>query len=210
METEGVIKFELDYTQAPPLAGNQIALLNGWRRIFYLSGLIGQDQDRYGGYGYGNISRRIEPYEAPPNKRRFIISGSQTGHLPEINTGHYAVVETYDPNRHQVSAHGPIKPSSESLSHGVIYDLIPSARCVIHAHSPDIWNNAHALNIPITSPSATYGSMELVDEIKQLLKDQSLKIFSMGGHEDGIVAFGTGLSEAGCLLISTLAQALSV
>ena len=210
MSTEGVIKFQLDHIKAPPLPENQIVHLIGWRRIFYLCKLIGQDDKRYEGYGYGNISCRIEPFKAVPNKRRFVITGSQTGHLPETNSSHYALIETYCPNRYQVHARGPIKPSSESLTHGVIYDLIPSARSVIHVHSPEIWFNAKTLNIPITSPEATYGSMELINEIKDILQNTSLKLFSMGGHEDGIVAFGDSLEDAGCLLVSALAKALSL
>jgi hypothetical protein len=206
---EGVIKFQLDYVPGPPPAENQIAHLNGWRRILYLSKLIGQDASRYGGYGYGNLSCRLAPFKAKPNRRKFVISGSQTGHLPKLSPSHYAVVEAYDPDRYRVSATGPIEPSSESLTHGIIYDLMPSAQCVMHAHSPEIWHNADGLGIPVTSASATYGSPELITEIKGLLQDKPPPLFSMGGHQDGIVAFGTNVEEAGCLLVRALARALS-
>ena len=52
-----------------------------WRALLYQHKLIGQDPMRYGGYGYGNLSVRLAPYDAPPALRAFIISGSQTGEL---------------------------------------------------------------------------------------------------------------------------------
>jgi hypothetical protein len=38
--------------------------LNAWRKIMYMTALIGQDPARYGGYGFGNISCRLDDLEA--------------------------------------------------------------------------------------------------------------------------------------------------
>ncbi len=58
--------------------------------------LIGQDPARYDGYDFGNVSQRIGDIDAPHGKRSFIISGTQTGHLQELDSRHYTRVMSYD------------------------------------------------------------------------------------------------------------------
>ena len=98
--------------------------------------LIGQDPNRYQGYGFGNISQRIGPFPAPLHHRRFAITGTQTGHLPELGPEHFAIVDVCIPLEGVVHASGPVKPSSESMAHGLLYDMDARTRCVIHVHAP--------------------------------------------------------------------------
>src|SRR5688572_8794516 len=49
---EGVIKYQLDFTLAPPLPAHDIAEINHWRAMLYTHKLVGQDPALYGGYGY--------------------------------------------------------------------------------------------------------------------------------------------------------------
>ena len=58
MHREGVIKFDLDYREGPPVSADYLTELNAWRTIFCRLGLLGQDPARYGGLGFGNLSRR--------------------------------------------------------------------------------------------------------------------------------------------------------
>ncbi|MDJ0756418.1 MAG: class II aldolase/adducin family protein [Ardenticatenaceae bacterium] len=207
-EQEGVIKYKLEFTPTSPLDITLVHLLTAWRHICKLTGLIGQDPHRYEGYGFGNISARIAPNEAP-----FLISGSQTGHLETLTAAHYAVVEQCFPAENRVVARGPLRPSSESMTHGTIYQQDPTVQAVIHAHSPDIWRCAERLALPQTAASIPYGSPEMAEEVARLFIKNSLserQIFSMKGHEDGIVAFGSSLDEAGHILIQTFASALTI
>jgi ribulose-5-phosphate 4-epimerase/fuculose-1-phosphate aldolase len=207
---EGVIKFQLDFTPAPPLAAAEIAEINHWRAMLYQAKLIGQDAARYGGYGYGNLSVRIPPFDAEPALRRFIISGSQTGHLAELGPEHYTVVTESYPAENRVVAGGPIRPSSESLTHAAVYALDPAIRAVFHAHSPEIWQAAQLLHIPITDAAVPYGTPAMAAEVTRLYTTTHLaqwRIFSMGGHEDGIVSFGRTAQEAGDVLLAALAAA---
>ena len=59
MREEGVIRFDLEFTAVSPVTIPALDELNAWRRILRQLGLIGQDPSRYGGYGFGNISRRL-------------------------------------------------------------------------------------------------------------------------------------------------------
>jgi ribulose-5-phosphate 4-epimerase/fuculose-1-phosphate aldolase len=207
---EGVIKFQLDFTPAPPLPTTDIAEINHWRTLLYQHRLIGQDPARYGGYGYGNLSIRLAPFDAPPALRAFMISGSQTGELPKLGPQHYTVVSECYSAENRVVARGPIRPSSESLTHGAVYACDSAIHVVLHAHSPEIWRAAAQLNLPITTESVPYGTPAMAAEVARLFATSDVAqrhIFSMGGHEDGIVAFGATAEEAGDLLLATLATA---
>lgn len=207
MQEEGVIKFNLAFKDAAAVSADTLTVLNRWRNILWQQALIGQDQNRYEGYGFGNVSQRIGDFNAPRGKRSFIISGTQTGQLPELDNNHYAHVKTYDAASNAVSAEGPIKPSSESLTHGMIYDLDNEIHVVLHVHSPDIWLNADSLGIPVTDTTVPYGTPKMAEEVQRLFNETDVrekKIFSMGGHEDGVVSFGTTAEEAGDILLRTL------
>ncbi len=209
-QQEGVIRFRLQFTQAPPTPFDDLREINAWRKILYLAELIGQNPDWYGGFGYGNISQRLEPFDAPEHQRRFVVSGTQTGGVADLTEEHYATVLVCHPEQNLIVAEGPIRPSSESLTHGMLYALDDSLRCVIHVHSPHIWRNAQALGIPITREGVAQGTPEMAEEARLLFRDTWVReqiIFAMGGHEDGVVSFGQTAEEAGTVLISYLARA---
>ena len=203
---EGLIKFQLDFTEGEPLPADCWKELNIWRDQMFTVCLIGKDPERYGGCSYGNVSQRLKPGE-----NTFIICGSQTGGIPLLNEQHYTTVDSCDFNNNRIEAHGPIKPSTDSLTHGIIYQSNPSINFVLHAHSPEIWQLRHHLGLACTSADAAYGTQEMVQEVQRLLDDETVKnghIFAMDGHEDGIVSFGeTGEIAAG-VLITFLNKAL--
>jgi L-ribulose-5-phosphate 4-epimerase len=205
---EGVIKFQLEFREAPPVADEIVREINGWRKILKQLGLIGQDPDRYGGFGYGNISRRLGP--GRQGQRPFIITGSQTGGLAQLTGRHYAKVLACDPKRNLVKAEGPIRPSSEALTHAMIYNLDPYARFVMHVHSREIWQKAHLLSLLRTSGRASYGTPEMAEEVERLFleaRGKRNRIFVMDGHEDGVVSFGRSAERTVAVLLSALAQA---
>jgi ribulose-5-phosphate 4-epimerase/fuculose-1-phosphate aldolase len=209
MREEGVIRFDLEFTAASPVTIPTLDELNAWRRILRQLDLIGQDSKRYGGYGFGNISRRLPPFDAPENHRPFIISGSQTGHLTELSAAGFATVNDYDAGRNRIVATGPVKPSSESLTHGSVYNVNNDIRVIFHVHSPDIWHCASIMNLPATDASVSYGTPAMAREVEKMFEavDHIVTgVFVMGGHEDGVIAFGRTVDEAGSVLVRTLAH----
>ena len=83
----------------------------------------------------------------------------------------------------------------------------------MHVHSPHLWHHAEALGLPITRPDVPYGSPEMSDEVRRLFRETAVhrqRLFSMGGHEDGLVAFGKTAEEAGTVLLNYLARALQL
>lgn len=209
MQEEGVIKFVLEFTAAEAAAIPGLDELNAWRCVLRQLGLIGQDRARYGGCGFGNISRRLPPYDATKNHRPFVISGSQTGHLDELSSAGFATVSEYDAARNRVVASGPVKPSSESLTHGAVYNASADIRVIYHVHSPAIWRCASQLNIPTTDAQVSYGTPAMAREVERLVEESGgmeAGIFVMGGHEDGVIAFGHTADDAGSVLIRALAH----
>lgn len=206
---EGVVQFNLTFLPADPLPAARIRALNAWRQILYKLGLIGQDPRRYGGLGFRNVSMRVES----GNAASFIISGTQTGGMGRLFPEHYTLVRAVNPETNSVVAEGVVPPSSESLTHGSLYGLDRTIGAVIHAHSPEIWSQAQAIGIPVTRKEARYGTPEMADAVCRLFQNTpvgALKIFAMGGHADGIVAFGEGLEQAGLTLVRYLALATTV
>lgn len=207
MKAEGVIKFDLSYRVAEAVAPRGLDDLNTWRNRLWQLRLIGQDPQRYAGCGYGNVSMRCGPRDAERGKRTFIISGTQTGGLPELDDRHYTRVESYDVAANRVVAQGPVMPSSETLTHGILYDMDTRIQAVLHVHSPDIWQAAETLGLPVTDATVAYGTPAMATEVQRLFRETEVMrqhLFSMGGHEDGIVAFGETVPEAGETLMAAL------
>ncbi len=206
---EGVIKFQLDFQQGPAPGAELLVELDAWRAIFLRRGLLGQDPERYQGLGFGNLSRRLPGRDDCV----FLISGTQTGHLARLAPKDYATVLRCDPGANRLSANGQVKPSSEALSHGILYQCNPHIHWVMHLHSPDIFAHYRELGLPFTAPSVAYGTPEMAREIKRLASQHHCSapgLLVMGGHEDGILAFGKQAETTGALVIDTLERALAL
>lgn len=195
-EQEGVIKYKLSFVHQPISSCISISQLDKWRHVLFNLALIGQDPKRYGGLGFGNISNRI----SQSAENAFLISGTQTGHLPYLTRKHYSVITHCDPALNQLTAYGETKPSSESLTHGVLYNEIPSIGAVVHVHSPTIWNLVDQLALPATEPQIPYGTPDMASAVLNIAEDISASaiepVFAMKGHVDGVVAFGPDLLSA--------------
>lgn len=207
-EQEGVIKYRLSHQPEAPVVPAAVAELIAWRRILYRLDLIGEDPKRYGGFGFGNLSVRLP--SAGSAQYPFLISGTQTGALTELTPEHFATVIDWLPYENRILSRGPIQPSSEAMTHAGIYALDQRTRAVIHVHSPHIWQASRWLGLPQTSADADYGSPAMAQAVRDLLalrENRRRRVFVMLGHEDGVVAFGPSLSQAGCALLSVLAEA---
>lgn len=207
MVDEGVIKFTADHDKGGLRAsemGPQLGHLRGWRALMRRTEMVGQVQERYGGAGFGNLSARLPPTSSGKGRRRFLITGTQTGGKDAMDTADFCVVREYDLAKNRVQSYGPVLPSSESLTHGAIYDLTPHIRYVFHGHSPLIWKAAAKLRLPSTAEGVGYGTQEMAREVQRLYRSGALperRVLAMAGHEDGIIAFGHSAEEAGNALL---------
>jgi len=203
---EGVIKYRLDFTPGPALPTVQLTELIAWQHIARQLGLLGRDPTRYGGLAYGNLSLRL------PNGG-FAISATQSADVENPGPEHYAQVSDWDCAGNRITAIGPAPPSSESLTHAALYDADPAIGCIIHGHAPTIWQRRVALHLTSTAPDVAYGTPAMATEVARLYRESDLAghgTLAMGGHQDGVLAFGRDPDEAGLEMLLLLRRALSL
>jgi L-ribulose-5-phosphate 4-epimerase len=144
------------------------------------------------GIGFGNISVRASA------SGRFIISGTQTGHLAEVGGEHFALVTEFDLATNNVTCNGPIQASSESMTHATIYSLDASINAVVHIHSAEMWVRLSNV-LPATDAEVAYGTPEMAKEFERLYGNTEFPatgVAIMAGHEDGLISIGGNLQEA--------------
>jgi len=193
---EGYIKFNCKRIPSVDIPLDKVADLNVWRKMMYDKGLIGMYPD---GIGFGNISIRHKD-------NSFLISGTATGGIPNLDALHYALVTDYDLSSNSLICKGQINASSESLTHAMIYESSPSTNAVIHIHNLEIWKRLMN-EVPTSDEQVPYGTPEMAKEIKRLFIETDLnreKIIVMAGHEEGIISFGKNLEEAANVLLGNL------
>lgn len=97
--------------------------------------------------------------------------------------------------------HGPIKPSSESIMHWLIYKKRPEAAAVIHAH--DEFATCSELlvgEIEESNREEPYGSVELANMAIEMFS-RAEKIFVLKNH--GYIAVGPDLDSTSDLVVDT-------
>lgn len=194
---EGVIKYQLEFSVAEPVEFERFPALNYWRCYLFRLGLIGQDPVRYDGLGFGNISSRLQP-----GSIEFLISATQTGHLPLLCREHYSHVTNFDVSRNWLQASGLHEPSSEALTHASIYACRADVQCVMHVHCPRIWARAEELGIPVVAADIAYGTPEMGVAVQHLISSSadSHGVLAMLGHQDGLLIYGLDEEDAGAVL----------
>ncbi|HEY9042817.1 MAG TPA: class II aldolase/adducin family protein [Rheinheimera sp.] len=204
-EQEGVIKFQLDFTRRSALQLADTVEISSWRTVMLQLGMLGQTPLRYDNYGFGNISQRFG------SNNQFIISGTQTGGINVMTASDYALVTCCEPGRNYIAATGETKPSSEAMTHGQLYQIDSRINFVIHAHCPEIWQQASVLGLPQTRVEVPYGTVAMAEEVARLFTETDVLqqgTFTMAGHEDGVVTFGSSAAQAAERLIAVYVRAL--
>jgi len=200
MSDEGYIKFDCAWTMGAAIPNGQIADLIEWRNRLFDAGLIGYDDER--DVGFGNISRRR------PGALEFVISATQTGHIPVATGREFSRVVGYDMEANRIVCRGPRRASSESLTHAAIYELSPDWGAVVHAHHRALWD-ALAASVPATAATIRYGTPDMARDLCRLYRDTDLpdvRMAVMAGHEAGLISFGVSLEEAASRLLEMLAH----
>ena len=187
--TEGYIKFQCNWDQEEILIQEELFFsLEKERKQLYELGLIGMYPD---GIGFGNISVRTEGSS-------FLITGSATGQFTKLDQSHYSLVSASNFADNSISCKGLTKASAESLTHAAVYEALPEVGAVVHVHCLGLWEKL--LNdYPTTSGEIEYGTPEMALAVQSLAAEIGIsneKIIIMGGHREGILAFGQNLEEA--------------
>ncbi|HEX3047869.1 MAG TPA: class II aldolase/adducin family protein [Bacillota bacterium] len=194
---EGYIKFNCQWITGDPVPFDGFAEINSWRERLHQLGLIGMNSNKI---GFGNISLRV------PGTPQFYVTGSATGGIEKLTEAHYTRVIDFDIKENRLTCKGPIKASSESLSHAAVYFAAPEINVVMHIHHRKSWELL-INHLPTTGNTAAYGTPEMHLEIIRLFKETDLRkkqVLVMAGHPEGIISFGRNMEEAGNFLLKYL------
>ena len=83
-----------------------------------------------------------------------------------------------------------------------------SIQAIIHIHNLELWNQLMD-KVPTTKKEVPYGTPEMAKEVFRLFQETNVKeekIIVMAGHDEGIIAFGKDLDEAGSVLLNFLTK----
>lgn len=195
---EGYIKFSCHWSEEPAPAwdgAESLADFIACRERLVQRGWLGQyEQGPLAGIGFGNLSVRAG------SSGCLWISGSATGGAAGFGAAHVALVTGFHVEHNSVQCVGPVKASSETMTHAVVYDQVPGAGAILHIHEPRLWRAAlNEQDVPRSGAEVPYGTPEMAHELGRLLGQTRFAadgLMAMAGHEEGILAFGQNLAEA--------------
>lgn len=201
MIDDGVVKYSLTFNENSQINLKEYKEIESCRERLFSLGLIGAYPNKI---GYGNISLRHNKTDS------FVITATQTGEYATLNENQYSFVDHIDFKTFSVTAQGLSKPSSESITHGAIYNLDSSINAVIHIHNEKLWNFMLE-NDFLSTNDTPYGTPQMVEDVIEMYKSRDIlthNIFVMKGHFEGIVCFGRTLKEAEYTLFELIKQLL--
>jgi hypothetical protein len=179
MNNEGSVKYIARHIPAPPFEVRGWQELNRIRTGLYDMHLIGAYPD---GTGFGNISIRT-------NKNEFLISGTDTGAKRVLGPQDYCLVSSVDIAGNTVNSRGPVPASSESMTHGALYESCRDIRCVIHIHSRLIFDGMIRDRCLSTPQDVLYGTPEMAHAVIRCVQGGQEGVIVLSGHDEGVLSY---------------------
>ncbi|MFT6070636.1 MAG: hypothetical protein ACJAT2_001403 [Bacteriovoracaceae bacterium] len=203
MVDDGVIKFHFsEYKKTAPIDLQEYCLLEKHREKLFDLKLIGEYLPEE--IGFGNLSLK-KNYQGllKTDFPQFLITGTQTGKFRNLNGSHYTKVVDGSLSNQSIACHGPLKASSESLTHAGIYQASEEIKAIFHVHHPLLWKRMLEKDYPRTKAETPYGTKEMAHEVMLLIKSRPEGIFVMEGHQDGVVFYGATVEGVSKLTLET-------
>lgn len=171
--------------------------LKKWCNIFQENGFTPSHEKGT----FGNLSFRIRKEE-----NCFLITSAGMESKGNISDEHIVEVVSCDLDKKIISAYGMRNPSSECMLHYTIYKMRPEINAVFHGHCNKILATAKKLRILETEREDPYGSIELVESVKNIINGHYFII--MKNH--GFISLGKTMKDAGDLTMKYYRKALSI
>ena len=179
-------KFETVFVADRLPDDSRIAEIMEWGARLHAMGLL---PDEHGGHA-GNMSFR--------NSRGFVITAGGVG-KGTLKPADFVQVLSCNVDTRKVEAEGQLEPSSETLTHHMIYRERPEINAVVHVHDSLVICHAAELRLGETGREHPYGTPELAREVADSLGHR--KYLVVKGH--GVIAVGRSLWEA-CMQVITV------
>lgn len=218
--SEGIIKFACHWQPCPLYQCERAHVVLDVRNRLWDRGLVGAAAD---GTGFGNVSAVVslnEALELAPDlvervrsryhagQRCFLVTGSQTGREAVLDVSGLALVLEWSLAANELACAGPVRASSESLTHAALYEADSRIGGVVHVHAPWYW--AHwPQDAPRTAADVPYGTPAMGYEIQKIWRETDTALSGaacMGGHRDGLLAWGPTVVQALETLLTMLAR----
>ena len=175
-------KFKTIYQEKKVINHPRLPTLIKWCKLFHKENL----SPPYPGGSFGNLSFRT-------NKDEFIISATCVPFANELKNEDFVKVVGFNLESKQVFVKGIKEPSSESMLHHQIYKNRKDIKVIFHGHSPEILAKAAEHNFVQTAKAVPYGSLELVEQVMQVIDANNFIVM----REHGFLAFGATMEKTG-------------
>ena len=179
--------------QRPPDYSDSIKELSRWCRNL---ASISSTPHRAGGFP-GNLSFRTAD--------GFVITATEAN-LADIHKDDFVEVEYVDIEKKRIYVKGSKEPSSESFIHNAIYQQRPPVQAIFHGHSDLMLAHYRALKLQVTKNEQPYGTLALMNEIKEALGDKDILIIK----NHGFIALGKTMNETGQLVTEQYHKTLNL
>lgn len=190
-----MIKYECVWREGPPPPAEAVAGLCRCRDALHARGLVGHDTKH--DVGYGNVSVRDDDGAV-------FVTGTQTGHVDSFAPEHVVRILGYDLAANRVACEGPLRASSETLSHLALYEAAATIGGVVHVHDATGWTSLRG-RVPTTDADVAYGTPAMARALGALAREAPEGgVIVMGGHADGIIGYGSDPDDAAARLLHAL------
>jgi ribulose-5-phosphate 4-epimerase/fuculose-1-phosphate aldolase len=201
MKPPSIVKFKVELISPDVPGDERVEELRRWCIRFNALGLTPEIPGQ--GRTQGNLSFRLRPDEPA-----FVITGSTLSTKGTLAPGDFVTVLQSDLEEKTVYASGTRDPSSESMLHFEIYLRRPDVGAIFHGHDRPVTAQAASLGLPETAEEKPSGSVELLQQVMNILGDEEFLV--MKNH--GFLALGRTMDEAGQLALrikNTISQRTS-
>tara|TARA_Y100000310_G_scaffold324835_1_gene387225 strand:+ start:1166 stop:1807 length:642 start_codon:yes stop_codon:yes gene_type:complete len=166
--------------------------INATRTRMREQDFIGKDPNRYGGFSFGNLVKRIHLPGDEELHDKLLVTCSDTGVPDVLPPEDFCVISQVDSVNKVVYKIGPGKPTSEYWSHKPFHEY-DETRSSLHTHCPVIFDVRKELEIPCTDEGVEAGTFEMYENMQRLIRLPAVKdlgIIAMESHPDGIFLWG--------------------
>ena len=133
----------------------------------------------------------------------FVITADNLEPKDNLSPDSLVRVINYDVYKNVFYIEGKKEPSIDSIIHYLIYNTRDDINAIFNGNHDLILKNAEKLKLPMTKNEQPDGSMELANEVLDILGDSDFVVI----RNHGFVSLGRNMKEAGQLVLDVLKKA---